>query len=328
MAAKDPAAACPLLEHALSSEPRAPAFALLASCKLATQDVSGAIAAWKRTGFPKAHTRISSVLGEVYGPPSPWLLRKGHLEAARASKEWAPVVALLEHDVSFVFDWWNSAPQLVLLERDLAEFGTRVPPPQRRVYDAVVAALKTPEGKTALKALAKKPPDVDTLTLRSLVMVGLVSRALSEKDLSDVAMLSRKRARAKQATQTDVEFAATLAQLVRDEAALDELDAIGWQRFQSKACAQSYLLRKARDGQPAPLVPLADALARHPDSPFFHQLALDALPPGDSTARRARLIELARAEFQNLMLGGERGPRDPGGLDRIFRELEAGAAPP
>jgi hypothetical protein len=138
----------------------------------------------------------------------------------------------------------------------------------------------------------------------------------------------KRRAQAKTGTQADIEFAAALAQSSGDEALVDALDALGWQRFQSRSCAQSSLMRASRGSKPGPPIPLAEAIARHPDSPFLQLLAQQHLGPDETEAQKRALVALILAEFKNLTLSNQ-GLHDAAALNAFFFRLdEMNAAKP
>ncbi|MCU0701208.1 MAG: hypothetical protein MUC96_32260 [Myxococcaceae bacterium] len=321
--------ACPLYERYLAVAPQFSAgFALLAHCRLAGGDVSGAISAWKQAGLPRKHRQVESTLGEVFGPPSPWLVRRRLLEEARRAPGALPVAELLAQALVFQLDWWNVDSKVDLVELDLTEFGKHLSKQDREAVALLVAAARpVAPGDPALARrwstfLARPPPGVPTPLYAVMANLGLGRQVVSVKELAPLAALMKRRAQAKTGTQADVELAAALAQFVGDEASLDALDALGWQRFKSRACAQSALIRASGSSKPSTPMSLAEAIAIHPDSPFLQLLALEGLGPDETEAQERVLVALILAEFKNLALSSE-GLHDVAALHSFFLRLEA-----
>lgn len=318
--------ACPLYERYLEVVPEFKAgFALLAHCRLAGGDVGGAISAWKRAGLPKKHTQVEAALGEVFGPPNPWLVRKRLLDEARRSPGAVPVAELIAQDMVFQLDWWNTESKVNLVELDLAEFGKHLSKQDKEAVALLVEAARPNDPALATRwsaFFARPPATTPTALYTAMTNLGLTRQLVSVKDLASLAASMKRRAQAKTATQADIEFAAALAQSTGDEASLDALDALGWQRFQSRACAQSALIRASRGSKPGALIPLDDAIARHPDSPFLQLLALQRLGPDETEAQKRGLVAVILAEFKNLALSNQ-GLHDAAALNAFFVRLDA-----
>ncbi len=317
--------ACPLYERYLAVAPEFPTgFALLAHCRLEGGDVAVAIAAWKQVGLPKKHTQVEAALGEVFGPPSPWLVRKRLLDEARRAPGAVPVAELIAQDLVFQVDWWNVESKVDLVELDLTEFGKHLSKQDKEAVALLVAAARPKDPALAKRwaaFMAKPAPGVPTALYATMANLGLTRELVTVKDLAPLQALMKRRALAKTGTQADIELAAALSQSTGDEASLDALDVLGWQRFQARSCAQSFLIRAARASKPDALIPLADAIARHPDSPFLQLLALQRLGPDETEAKKRGLVALILAEFKNLALSNQ-GLHDAAALNAFFLGLE------
>jgi hypothetical protein len=87
-------------------------------------------------------------------------------------------------------------------------------------------------------------------------------------------------------------------------------------------------MRASRGSKHGPPIPLADAIARHPDSPFLQLLAQQRLGPDETEAQKRALVALILAEFKNLTLSNQ-GLHDAAALNAFFFRLdEMNAAKP
>lgn len=315
-------------KKALQDQESAHFTSLLAECLLRTGQLKEAVEAWKRAGHPSHHVAIDQAIYEIHGRLSP-AQRRGDLIALIKAGDAGKFAQLIELDLHFDRDWWNSEVNAEALDADLKfaarQLGAKDP---RYLQIALYASLarqdepkavevrqKLTEAKLVLGENAVLPEN--SLLARALCELAVLSQAATTADLStkhEAALRSRLAAEDVNALHLLCWFAADAK-----DARIAELDRIGWKEWQNPEFAASYVaglvgenkLTKPDDPE------MIAALAAAPEDHYLNSLRLQLA--GEAGLTQEILVASIKAEYHQLSEG--MGMRDSYTLKGLFHEL-------
>lgn len=285
---------------------------LLADCLIHTGQLKEAVMAWEKAGHGNNHTKIDFAIFEIYGPLMP-VQRRGDLVARIKAGDLNRLAELIELDLNFDRDWWNSSvfEEGLDLDLKLAEklLGKSSPRYQQL---AVYAQLARQE--------EKKADDIrQTLTAAKLVLGknavlpenSHLARGLCELAMRNEAVTAeilwqayepalRQRLAAK---DRDALHLLCLLAVNAKNGKLAELDRLGWKEWQDPEFAVSYISGLAAekkitrpDDQE-----ILDVLKVRPSDSFLAQIRVSLAGEGGLT--QDLLVAAITAEYHRLSTG-------------------------
>jgi hypothetical protein len=304
--------------------------ALYADCLVQLGQYKLAVEYWLKARHDRNHILIEKQIHEIYGKTMPGQRRGEMLEQFRRGQT-ELAEAIIWQDLDFDQDWWNSAPNQLFLDRDLAEIGTVLGVQSQRFRElklwaeAATDKRKLGEGLRELNLL--QPPS-GAFPVSSFAAYHLIRMALSES-LTNMAFLlntyeAELRRRALADGANDSKATEILAFLIANQRPdqMAELDMAGWRRYRAAPYAASYLVGLSKAGRLSLTTPeLADAVKEFPRNVLVQALALqEARKAGKSGVELAPYIaRVITAEYAQLT--GLGGARNSYMLKQLFAEL-------
>jgi tetratricopeptide (TPR) repeat protein len=276
----------------LKLEPEtAPAWGMLAECLIRTDDVQGALDAWKKSEQAQSGSleQFETFVCEVNGKPDSDAERE-RLLGLVAAGDCPAASRLLLMDADWERDWWNRGPKVMYLGHDLAAVKESKCAAERQVKEAVTAAeCAVSDAGDDGEALAGGTPkerltkagylfdDHQTLPENGKALSLMLARAIATGALSDESAREKYGdavlALAKRTNDRDAFNVA--AHLYLGTPRLKEVDRDGWEATHDAKFGASFLWGLFRDKQLTPeSKDLAEAVKAFPDDADIAQVAL------------------------------------------------------
>jgi hypothetical protein len=308
--AKEYQAAAKSYEAYLKLRPdHAPAYGLLAECKIRSGDIDGAVKAWERSEKARGGSLedFESLICEVNGKPASDRERAALL-AKVAKGDLAACESLLLLDSDWRTDWWNSGPATQRLKHDLP-IVRGVANPDGRVRAAICVA------ECALDSEAEEPKPRPILEKFGLLIDKDATLPENGKALSlllhyaiEGEVLDRERARAALGGKTvelasktkDAEAFNAAAYLYIGTPRLAEIDEAAWNATHDVRFAASLLAGRLADGKLGADDPvLTKALQDYPEDAYIAAFALSVAQSANKPIEEP-LVRAIKAEYSHL----------------------------
>lgn len=284
---------------------------LLADCFLRTGKLEEAVAAWKSANHPNNHTGIDFAIHEVYGSLSPVQRRGDLIEKVKAGDR-GKLPELIDLDLHFDRDWWNSSVFEEALDRDLKLAATQMGSADARYKDLALytklAGQEEPNAQEIREALTAarlvigpgaRLPESSRLT-RRLIELAITSKAESPGRLWELHQANLKARVEKH--DSDALHALCLLAIDSENGQLESLVETGWKQWHDPEFAVSYVLEHARHKKlTIDDLELTAALTALPESNYLNQLRLSLA--GESGVPQEFLVAAIKAEYRKLSSG-------------------------
>lgn len=306
----------------------APTYGLAAECALHIGKVDEALELWNKSEKAQTGTleEFETEVCRIHGPKPKHREREAFMSKARGGDVEA-AIKVIELDLEWQEDWWNSGPNKNFLTVDLKVFSS-IQDPERELELALLAAKLATEEIPASKAkellteaglLLRKPDLPSNGRVLSFLLTFIHDHEFASKETLTKnwgAIISSQATKSK-----DPEVHNALAWLHLDDAELESIDLQGWKMTGDARFAASYLGTQMQNEKLTLDSPqLVQALKEFPDHYVVQSLPL-GLTPRESPRYRTALIETIKADYKQLPRAGTIPRPSAVPLQQVFEEL-------